>query len=170
MIHLQLKRKLKLCLFLYLSNNQSSNQFNKFNSHLQRCRLQCSSLQDKQSQHLRIIQHQCSQHQIIDRQIQRERTQKENLMRAIAKKVAKKISDLLKVIDQWVQRNQLHNQNRSCNIHCSQHKNNQNQLPSKLLRNQLSLMIQTMTTMMMISSLRGLAHRHLLLQSRSQLL
>ena len=102
MIHHQREQALKPRQLFSLSNSQSSNQCsNKFNSQVQRCKLQCSSHQDKQSQHQKIIQLQCRQHQIIDRQIQKPKSQKENLMRAIAKQVvAKKISNLLKEIDQ----------------------------------------------------------------------
>ena len=150
MTHHQWDRTLKPYQLFNLSNSQSSNQCNnKFNSLLRRCRLQCSSHQDKQSQRQKIIQHQLRQHQIIDRRIQKPKSQKENLMRVIAKQVAaKKISDLLKEIYQWVQKNQLHNRNQLYNIHCSQHKNNQNQLLSKTPKNLLSLMIQTMMKMM----------------------
>ena len=92
-------------------------------------------------------------------------------MRAIAKLVAaKKISNLLKEIDRSVQKNQWHNQNQLCNIHCNQLKSNQNQLLSKPQRNQLSLMIQTMMKMMKISNSKDQAHRHLLPQSQNQLL
>ena len=172
MTHHQWERMLKQCRLFNLFNSQSSNQCsNKFNSLFRRYRLQCSNHQDKQSQHQKIIQHQSRQHQIIDRRIQKPKNQKENLMRVIAKQVAaKKISDHLKEIYQWVQKNQLHNRNQLYNIHFSQHKNNQNQLLSKIQRNQLSLMIQTMMTMMMISNSKDQAHRHQLPQNQNLLL
>ena len=172
MIHHQWKQSLILFQLFSLSNSQSSNQYNnKYSSPLRKCRLQCKCHQDKQSQPQKIIQLQCKQHQIIDRQILKLKSQKENSMRVIAKQVAaKKISDLLKEIGQWVQKNQLHSQNRLYNIHCSQLKNNQNQLLNRILRNQLSLMIQTMMTMMMISNSKDQALRHQQPRSQNQLL